>query len=169
MQLVIGRIVRPHGVRGEVVVDIRTDSPAERFVAGSVLATDPADAGPLRIDGVRPHQGRLLLTFEGVADRDVADHLRGVYLVVDSGSLPDPEDPDEFHDHQLVGLRAETPDGHALGEVLRVDHSPGSDLLVLRLADGREGLVPFVRAIVSEVDLPGGRVVMTPPEGLFDL
>jgi 16S rRNA processing protein RimM len=169
MQLVVGRIIRPHGVRGEVVVDIRTDSPAERFAAGSVLATDPAGAGPLTIDGVRPHQGRLLVTFEGVADRDVADHLRGVLLVVDSDNIPDPADPDEFHDHQLVGLRAETPEGEMLGEVLRIEHAPAADLLVLRLSDGREGLVPFVRAIVSEVDLPNGRVVMTPPNGLFDL
>ncbi len=169
MQLVVGRIIRPHGVRGEVVVNIHTDSPAERFAAGSVLATDPAGAGPLTIDGVRPHQGRLLVTFEGVADRDVADHLRGVYLVVDSDSIPDPDDPDEFHDHQLVGLRAETPEGETLGEVLRVEHAPAADLLVLRLADGREGLVPFVRAIVSEVDVRTGRVVMTPPDGLFDL
>jgi 16S rRNA processing protein RimM len=169
MQLVVGRILRPHGVRGEVVVDIHTDSPAERFAAGSVLATDPAGAGPLTIDGVRPHQGRLLVTFEGVADRDVADHLRGVLLVVDSDNIPDPADPDEFHDHQLVGLRAETPEGEMLGEVLRIEHAPAADLLVLRLSDGREGLVPFVRAIVSEVDLPNGRVVMTPPNGLFDL
>jgi 16S rRNA processing protein RimM len=169
MQLVIGRILRPHGVRGEVVVDIHTDSPAERFAVGSVLATDPAAAGPLTISELRPHQGRLLILFDGCADRDVADQLRGVELVVDSASIPDPEDPDEFNDHQLVGLWAEKPDGERLGEVIRVEHGPGSDLLVLRLADGRQGLVPFVRAIVPEVDIPAGRVVMTPPEGLFDL
>jgi 16S rRNA processing protein RimM len=169
MQLVIGRISRPHGVRGEVVVEIHTDSPAERFTVGSVLATDPAGAGPLTVSELRPHQGRLLILFDGYADRDVADQLRGVRLVVDSASIADPEDPDEFHDYQLVGLRAETPQGDVLGEVIRVEHAPASDLLVLRLPDGRQGLVPFVRAIVSEVDVSGGRVVMTPPEGLFDL
>jgi 16S rRNA processing protein RimM len=169
MQLVIGRILRPHGVRGEVVVDLHTDSPAERFAVGSVLATDPAAAGPLTISELRPHQGRLLIMFDGYADRDVADRLRGVYLVVESDTVADLDDPDEFHDFQLVGLRAETPDGELVGEVLRVEHAPASDLLVLRLADGRQGLVPFVRAIVPEVDVPGGRVVMTPPEGLFDL
>ena len=169
MQLVVGRIVRPHGVRGEVVVDIRTDSPAERFVVGSVLATDPTAAGPLTIDAVRPHQGKLLVTFEGFADRDVADRLRGVLLLIDSEDLDELTDPDEFHDHQLVGLRAETPDGEVLGEVTRIEHAPASDLLVLRLTDGRTGLVPFVQAIVGEVDLAGGKVVMTPPEGLFEL
>ena len=169
MQLVVGRIVRPHGVRGEVVVDIHTDSPAERFAVGSVLATDPAAAGPLTVDEVRPHLGRLLVTFEGFADRDVADHLRGVLLLVDSEDIGELTDPDEFHDHQLIGLRAETPAGDVLGEVVRVEHAPASDLLVLRLTDGRTGLVPFVRAIVGEVDLAAGRVVMTPPEGLFEL
>jgi 16S rRNA processing protein RimM len=169
VQLVVGRVIRPHGVRGEVVVAIHTDSPAERFAVGSVFATDPAAAGPLKIDAVRSHQGRLLVTFETFADRDVADRLRGVLLLVDSEDVADPEDPDEFNDYQLVGLRAESPDGAVLGEVVRIDHAPASDLLVLRLPDGRDGLVPFVKAIVPEVDVPGGRVVVTAPEGLFDL
>lgn len=169
MQLVVGQIVRPHGVRGELVVDVRTDEPELRYVVGSVLMTDPPAVGPLTVAAARPHQGRLLVTFEGVADRDVADGLRGVLLCVDSETIPPPADPDEFHDHQLVGLRAQTPDGHAVGVVVRVEHAPASDLLVLRLADGRTGLVPFVREMVPEVDLAGGRVVLTPPDGLFDL
>jgi 16S rRNA processing protein RimM len=169
VQLVVGRVIRPHGVRGEVVVEIHTDSPSERFVVGSVLATDPAAAGPLTIDQVRPHQGKLLVTFEGFADRDVSDRLRGVLLLVDADDIADPADPDEFNDFQLVGLSAQTPDGEVIGEVVRVEHAPASDLLVLRLPDGRPGLVPFVAAIVPEVDIKGGRVVVTPPEGLFDL
>jgi len=99
----------------------------------------------------------------------MADSLRGVLLCVDSADVPATDDPDEFHDHQLVGLAAVTPDGEALGEVVRVEHAPASELLVLRRPDGRTALVPFVKAIVPEVDLAGGRVVMTPPEGLFDL
>jgi len=169
MQLVIGRILRPHGVKGEVVVDVRTDSPDERYAVGAVLETDPAAAGPLTIAELRPHQGRLLVFFDGVADRDAADELRGVLLCVDSSTVPDPADPEEFHDHQLVGLRAESADGEPIGEVLRVDHAPASDLLVVRLTDGRTGLVPFVRAIVPTVDVAGGRVVLTPPDGLFDV
>jgi len=169
MQLVVGRIVRPHGVRGEVVVDVRTDSPDERYAAGAVFSTEPVAAGPLTVSELRPHQGRLLVTFEGIADRDIADSLRGVLLCVDSDSVPEPEDPDEFLDHQLVGLRAESPDGEVIGEVVRIDHGPGHDMLVVRLPDRREGLVPFVRAIVPTVDVAGGRVVLTPPDGLFDV
>ncbi len=173
MQLIVGRILRPHGVRGEVVVEVTTDDPEQRYEPGSVLATEPGSAGPLVIEGVRPHQGRLLVTFEGVEDREQADELRGVRLWVDSADLAPPEDPDEYHDFQLVGLaavdgRVETA-GDKLGEVVRVDHGPGHDMLVLRLVDGRQALVPFVRAIVPEVDVPGGRLVLTPPEGLLDL
>jgi 16S rRNA processing protein RimM len=156
-------------VRGEVVVEIHTDSPDERFAVGSVLDTDPANAGPLRISEVRPHQGRLLVLFDGYADRDVSDALRGVSLLVDSATVPDPTDPDEFHDHQLVGLRAVDGAGEPVGTVLRVEHAPGNDLLVVGRPDGRQALVPFVKAIVPEVDVPGGRVVLTPPEGLLEL
>jgi 16S rRNA processing protein RimM len=169
MQLVVGRIGRPHGVHGEVMVEVRTDSPEQRFAVGSVFETDPATAGPLTVETLRPHQGRLLITFAGYADRDTAERLRGVLLSVDSATVPEPEDPEEFNDHQLVGLRAELADGEHLGEVVSVDHAPASDLLIVRLLDGRTGLVPFVRAIVPEVDITGGRVVLTPPEGLFDV
>jgi len=169
MQLVVGRIGRPHGVRGEVVVDVRTDSPELRYAVGSVFTTDPSAAGPLTVETLRPHQGRYLVTFTGYADRDMADRLRGVLLCVDSSTVAPPEDPDEFNDHQLVGLRAELLDGEHVGEVVRIDHAPASDLLIVRLPDGRTGMVPFVRAIVAEVDVAGGRVVLTPPEGLFDV
>ena len=169
MELVVGRIIRPHGLRGEVVVDVRTDEPDRRYTLGSVLATDPADAGPLTVGAVRPHLGRLLVTFDEVPDRDAAETLRGVLLCVDSESVAEPDDPDEYHDHRLVGLRAESPAGEEIGEVVAIDHAPASDLLVVRRPDGRRALVPFVRAIVPEVDLAGGRVVLTPPDGLFDL
>ena len=168
MQLVVGRVIRPHGVRGEVVVDVRTDSPEQRYAVGTVFETDPTAAGPLTVEALRPHQGRYLVTFDGFADRDAADRLRGVLLCVDSATVPDPDDPDEFHDHQLVGLRVELADGEHLGEVVRIEHAPSSDLLIVRLLDGRTGMVPFVRAIVPEVDIASGRVVVAPPEGLFD-
>ena len=169
MQLVIGQIVRPHGVRGEVVVEVSTDNPATWYVAGSALATDPAPAGPLTIESVRPHQGRLIVAFDGVFDRDGAEALRGVRLCVDSADVAPSEDPDEFHDFQLVGLAAVDTAGQALGEVVGVEHGPAAELLVLRRPDGRRALVPFVKAIVPTVDLSARRVVLTPPEGLFDL
>jgi 16S rRNA processing protein RimM len=169
MLLTVGAIVRPHGIHGEVSVYVRTDEPDARFRPGAVLVTEPASAGPLTIETVRPHQGRLIITFAGVADRNAADALRGVELCVDSADLGDLADPDEFHDHQLVGLAAQTADGETVGEVIRVEHAPASDMLVLRLPTGKQALVPFVKAIVPEVDLPGRRVVLTPPDGLFDL
>jgi 16S rRNA processing protein RimM len=169
MQLVVGEIVRPHGVRGEVVVDVTTDEPEARYAIGTALATDPPDAGPLTVEAVRPHLGRLLVAFEGVPDRDAAQDLRGVKLCVDSADIPEPEDPDEFSDYQLVGLTAVARDGQRLGEVVRVDHGPAADLLVLRLPDGRDALVPFVKAIVPEVDLAERRIVLTPPGGLLEL
>ena len=169
MELVVGFIARPHGVRGEVVVDVSTDEPEARYAVGNALATDPPDAGPLTVESVRPHHGRLLVGFEGVEDRDAAEHLRGVKLCVDSADIAESADPDEFSDFQLIGLAAVDPDGQRLGEVVRVDHGPAADLLVLRLPDGREALVPFVKAIVPEVDVAGGRLVLTPPGGLLEL
>lgn len=187
MLLVVGMIIRAHGIRGEVLVDIRTDEPAERFAVGSVLITDStaarraqpvpadgatlpvADGATLTVESARPHQGRMLVVFDGVYDRSMAEDLRGVLLCVDSAEVPASEDPDEFSDHELIGLAAVDADGARLGEVVRIDHAPAHDLLVLRLTDGRTGLVPFVKAIVPDVDLGAGRLVLTPPEGLFDL
>jgi 16S rRNA processing protein RimM len=180
MLLVVGEIVRPHGVLGEVVVAVRTDEPTERFAPGSVLITDPGAALPALEDGwrpppsltvetARPHLGRLIVTFAGIHDRDLAEALRRVVLCVDSADLSAPADPDEFHDFQLVGLTAVDPAGEEIGEVVRIDHAPAADMLVLRRPDGRTTLVPFVTAMVPEVDLPGRRVVITPPEGLLDL
>jgi 16S rRNA processing protein RimM len=169
MLLTVGQIVRPHGIRGEVVVDVRTDEPEARFAAGTTLATENGGPPSLTVEAVRPHQGRLLVTFDGVYDRDLAERLRGVRLCVDSEQVPPPEDPDEFNDHQLVGLTAVTPAGELVGEVASIDHAPASDLLVLRRPDGRSALVPFVKAIVPEVDLAAGRLVVDPPAGLFDL
>jgi 16S rRNA processing protein RimM len=123
----------------------------------------------LTVAAARPHQGRLIVSFDGVADRDAADALRGVLLSVDTAGDDPPADPDEFGDHQLIGLAAVSVAGERLGEVASIDHAPAADLLVLRRPDGRTALVPFVRAIVPEVDLAGGRVLVDPPPGLLDL
>lgn len=165
----VGRIGRPHGIRGEVSVEVRTDSPDERFAEGSVLVTDPSERGPLTVTRLHWHSGRLLLSFDGVSDREGAEALRETMLVVDSDDLPPLADPDEYYDHQLVGLRAELPDGTELGTVEDVLHSPADDLLAVRRTDGEELLVPFVSVMVPTVDVPGGRVVVDPPDGLLDL
>jgi 16S rRNA processing protein RimM len=176
--LTVGRVMRPHGVRGEVVVELRTDDPEQRYAVGAALVAErsaPAEPGAvplpsvLTVEARRPHQGRLIVAFKDVSGRERAEALRGVLLRVDQAALPAPSDPDEFHDHQLVGLAAVTPTGEPVGVVVRVDHAPASDMLVLGRPGGRTALVPFVKAIVPEVDLAGGRVVVDPPPGLLDL
>jgi 16S rRNA processing protein RimM len=168
VQLVVGRIGRPHGIRGEVTVEVRTDDPGARFAPGSALATDPADRGPLVVAAVRWHSGRLLVGFAEVADRTAAERLRGTTLLVDSDDLPPTGDPDEFYDHELVGLAAVSVDGGRLGSVAEVRHTGAQDLLVIRRPAGDEVLVPFVAEIVPEVDVAGGRVVVDPPPGLIE-
>jgi 16S rRNA processing protein RimM len=173
MQLVVGRVARPHGIRGEVIVEVHTDDPDLRFATGSVLATEPAARGPLTISASRWHSGRLLVTFAGYADRDQAEDLRGTLLVIDSAEVA-PADPEEFHDYQLIGLDVLTRAGEPVGVVTDVLHQ-GQDLLVIRPPDdgaaGEQGevLVPFVAAIVPEVDVAAGRLVIDPPPGLLEL
>jgi 16S rRNA processing protein RimM len=123
----------------------------------------------LVVESVRWHQGRAIVQFEGVYERDVAEALRGVLLQVDSAGLTPPDDPDEFHDHQLIGLRVEALDGSALGTVDRIDHAPSSDLIVLKKPAGGTALIPFVNQMVPTVDLAGGRILVDLPEGLLDL
>ena len=170
--LVVGRILRPHGLRGELSVEVRTDDPEQRFAAGSVLGTDPAEAGPLTVAASRWHSGRLLVSFAGVADRTDAESLRGAWLTIAAADVPPPENPDEFHDHQLTGLSVVTVSGELVGTVTDVLHH-GQALLAVTPADGTsrrdEVLVPFVAAIAVEVDLAGGRLVIDPPPGLLDL
>lgn len=170
-EVLVGVVVRVHGLRGEVVVEPRTDDPRTRFTPGAVLqARYRRGGGPgaLTVTGARPHSGRWLVLFDGVTDRDAAGELRGVQLLLPISELTEPEDPEEFHVHQLTGLRAELTDGAEAGTVADVVHGPGGELLVVRRPAGHEVLVPFVGAIVTEVDLAGGRVVLDPPDGLLD-
>ena len=170
--VVVGRIGRPQGIRGEVTVEVRTDAPDERFAAGAVLLTDPPERGPLTVERARDHSGRLVVAFAGVADRTAAEQLRDTLLQVDVSTLAPLDDPDEFHDWQLRGLAARLPDGTPVGAVTDVLHLPHGDVLVVERSAGQGGstevLVPFVRAIVPEVDVAGGAVVLDPPPGLLD-
>jgi 16S rRNA processing protein RimM len=171
--VVVGRIGRPHGVRGLATVEVRTDDPDLRFAPGAELLTDPAKRGPLTVVDKRWHSGTLLLQLAGptgevYAAREAVDELRNTLLLVPVADLPEIEDPDSYYDHQLVGLAARLPDGTVLGEITAVRHE-AQDLLVLRRSEGGEALVPFVSAIVPTVDLAGGFVVVDPPEGLLDL
>jgi 16S rRNA processing protein RimM len=179
MRVIVGRAGRPHGIRGEVVIGVRTDEPDLRFAVGAAVdvSSSPdeageADAGPgqrLTIASKRWHSGQLLVSFAGITDRTVASELTGSWLSVDSSQLPDTDDPDEFRDHELIGLSVRTCAGDPVGVVTDVLHY-GQDLLVVRRADsqGEECLVPFVKAIVPEVDVRAGVVVIDPPPGLLD-
>ena len=100
MQLVVGRIGRPHGIRGEVSVQVRTDDPGRRFAAGTVLATEPAALGPLTVVSSRWHSGRLLVSFAGSTDRGHAESLTGAMLVVDSAEVGAPEDPEVLKQYE---------------------------------------------------------------------
>jgi len=166
MLLTVARIGRPHGLRGEVALDVRTDVPERRFVVGARFVTEPAAAGPLEVVGLRESQGRWYATFARATDRTAAEGLRGVELLVDADDDP-ADDDDGWYPHELVGLRAEHVDGRVLGELVGLEHLPAHDVLVLREPDGARTLVPFVEAIVPVVDVAGGRVVLDPPGGLL--
>ena len=179
MQVTVGRIGRAHGVRGDVVVGVRTDEPELRFAPGSRLDTDPVGVGPLTVAGCRWHSGDLLVRFAEIRDRDAAAELGGTWLMVDSDVLGALDDPDEFRDADLVGLNVRTVDGTVVGTVADVLHH-GQDVLAIdpAVAPGTAGpagaraeqiLIPFVKAIVPEVDIAGGVLVIDPPEGLLNL
>jgi len=171
IDVVVGRIGKPHGLRGEVTVDVRTDEPERRFAPGSTLRAEPppGSASSLRsltVAASRRHQSVLLVTFEELTDRTTAEGARGIVLHATIPAGASPDDPDEYYDHQLVGLAAYDVDGTALGSVVGLVHGGAQDLLRIDTPDGREALVPFVKALVPEVDVAGGRVVIADRPGL---
>ncbi|ATL69445.1 ribosome maturation factor RimM [Nocardia terpenica] len=172
MELVVGRVAKSHGVRGELVIEVRTDEPEQRFAPGALLRGRLPRAKALQeytIESVREHSGRLLVRLRGIDDRAAADALRGMVFLVDSADLPPSDDPDEFYDHELEGLTVRLADGGVVGEVTEVLHSAAGELLSVRAADdGREILIPFVTAIVPTVSIAARLVVIDPPEGLLD-
>ena len=181
MELVVGRVVKAHGISGELVVDVRTDDPQGRFFAGNRLRLRGSRTGPnsrsgtssstreVEVESARPHGARMLVRLAGVIDRDGADALRGNLFIVDSADLPPIDDPDEFYDHQLEGLTVRTVDNIAVGLVAEVLHTPAGELLSVRTAANTEVLVPFVAAIVTSVSLDSGVIEIDPPDGLLDL
>ncbi|MFE5855091.1 ribosome maturation factor RimM [Streptomyces sp. NPDC056500] len=168
MQLVVARIGRAHGIKGEVTVDVRTDEPEQRLAPGAVLATDPAGIGPLTIETGRVHSGRLLLRFAGVRDRTGAEALRNTLLIAEVDPEEQPDDPDEYYDHQLIDLDVVTVDGAEVGRITEISHLASQDLLIVEREDGSETMIPFVEEIVVEIDLEEQRAVIDPPPGLID-
>ncbi|MEV6550735.1 ribosome maturation factor RimM [Streptomyces sp. NPDC051597] len=168
MQLVVARIGRAHGIKGEVTVEVRTDEPELRLAPGAVLATDPASTGPLTIETGRVHSGRLLLRFEGVRDRTGAEALRNTLLIADVDPEERPEEDDEYYDHQLIDLDVVLTDGTEVGRITEISHLPSQDLFIVERPDGTEVMIPFVGEIVTEIDLDEQRAVIDPPPGLID-
>lgn len=163
MRVVVGRIGRAHGIRGDLSVDPRTDEPERRFAVGSsVLCRDRE----LTITASRPHSGKLLVTFAEVPDRTAAEQLHGALLEVEIDPDEVPEDDDAFYDHQLIGLAVQV-DGASRGRVLDVLHLPAHDTLLVEV-DGRRVQVPFVEALVPEVDLDAGTVTVVDRPGLLN-
>jgi 16S rRNA processing protein RimM len=165
IEVVVGVIGRAHGIRGDVTIDVRTDEPDRRFAVGEVLR---AEGGPRRftVAAARDHSGRLLVHFDELGDRTLAEAARGTVLVadVDPGELPDVED--EYYDRQLVGLSVRADDGTVIGTVTAVLHLPIQDTLEVQTADGVR-LVPFVSAVVTGVDLGAGELQLADVPGLL--
>ncbi|MGH3530495.1 MAG: ribosome maturation factor RimM [Mycobacterium sp.] len=171
MELIVGRVVKAHGVTGEVVVEVRTDDPEIRFAPGAVLRAKGSDdrQRDYVVEAARAHGERLLVRFDGVVDRDAADALRGSVFVIDSGDLPTIDEPDTYYDHQLEGLRVRTTGGRDVGTVVEVLHTAAGELLAVDRDQAGELLVPFVSAIVTSVSLDTRTVEIDPPEGLLEL
>jgi len=170
IDVLVGRIGKAHGLRGDVTINVHTDEPERRFAPGAVLDAEapPGSATKLRrltVASTRWHSGVLLARFEEIADRDAAEAARGILLHASVPADASPEDPDEFYDHQLIGLTAYDLEGAAIGEVTGLVHG-AQDLLAIRANDGRSTLVPFVKQLVPEVDVAGGRVVVADRPGL---
>jgi 16S rRNA processing protein RimM len=172
MELIVGRVVKAHGVTGEIVVEVRTDDPEIRFAPGAVLRARRSDERMRNyvIEAARAHGERLLVRLDGVADRDTADGLRGSLFLIDSDDLPPIEELDTYYDHQLEGLRVCTTAGRRIGTVADVLHTAAGELLAVKRDDqAGELLVPFVSAIVTSVSLEARTVEIDPPEGLLEL
>lgn len=167
MQLQVARIGKPHGIRGEVTVQVLTDAPEDRFVPGTEFVVEPASSGPLTVSSARWNKDILLLGFEEVADRNRAETLRGAKLFIETADL-DEDDDEGWYEHELVGLEARVGDT-VVGKVAALNTAPAQDLLMVTTPDGEEILIPFVEQIVPEVNIAEGYILLTPPDGLFEL
>ena len=169
-QLRVGRLTKAHGLKGAIKLELYTDDPERRFVPGAEFSLQVPESSPwhgrhLTLRELRWYNGHPVGFFEGVDDRTAAEGLVKAILWVEHVDEEAPED-DAWYDHQLVGL-AVMRDGVQVGEVVHVDHLPAQDLLIVK-AQGREVMVPFVSAIVPEVDIAAGTLTVTPPAGLFE-
>ena len=169
-QLRVGRLLKAHGLKGALKLELYTDDPARRFVPGAEFTLQVPESSPwhgksVTVRDYRVMNGSSVVFFDGVDDRTAAESLVRAILWIDQDQSEEPED-NAWYDHQLTGL-AVVRDGETIGQVRRVDHFPAQDLLVVAVGEN-EVMVPFVEAIVPTVDIEAGHVVVTPPAGLFE-
>ena len=167
MRLQVARIGKPHGIRGEVTVQLMTDDPDARFEPGTVFDVEAGPVQALTVEGARWNKEILLVAFVEIVDRNAAETVRGARLFIETEDL-DEDDDDTWYEHELVGLTARIGD-EVVGKVTGLRTNAAQDLLIIEDTDGEEVLVPFVEAIVPEIDPEAGHVLLTPPAGLFTL
>jgi 16S rRNA processing protein RimM len=167
--VLIARVVKARGIRGEVVCVLETDFP-ERFSSLKQVTVRLPDGRrlSLKIQSHWFHNERLILKFEGCDTMTAAQGLAGGRLVIAEGD-PQPLEDGRFFERQIIGSEAVTSGGKNLGRVTRVVRTGGTDLLVLAGDDGREHLIPFAAEICTGVDVGAKRITIDPPEGLLDL
>ena len=170
-QLRVGRLLKAHGLKGAIKLELYTDSPNERFVPGAVLELQVPQESPwfgktVTVTELRWYNQSPVIFLEGVTDRNIAETLIRAILLVHADVEELPKEADAWYDHQLVGLKVMR-EGVEVGVVARVDHFPAQDILAVTVGE-KEVLVPFVKAIVPEVNVEAGTVTVTPPNGLFE-
>jgi 16S rRNA processing protein RimM len=171
-KLRVGRLVKAHGLKGALKLELYTDSPDQRFRAGQELELQVPETSEwfgktVKVAELRFYNQSPVLFLEGIQDRSQAETLVKAILLIETDLEQLPEDPEAWYDHQLVGLAALVGE-EVVGKVIRVDHLPAQDLLAIETSNG-EVLVPFVKQIVPSVDIQKGQVVLTPPAGLFEI
>jgi 16S rRNA processing protein RimM len=165
MRLTVARIGKAHGLKGEVALDLRSDTPETRLTPGATFETEGGSVGQLTVVRARQQSGRWFVTFAEISDRNAAEDARGTELVIDAEAS---DEEGAWFIHELVGLRAERPDGSGVGEVVDLLDMPAHDVLVVREPSGHRAMIPFIEDFVPEVDIDGGRVIVTPPFGLLE-
>jgi len=167
----VGRLLKAHGLKGAIKLELYTDDPALRFVAGSVYTLQVPEESPwmgktVTLKELKWYNDQAVVFLEGIDDRDAAESLVKAILWVDEDHDSRPVEEDAWYDYQLIGLTVRR-NGLAVGTISRVDHFPSQDLLIVDTGDS-EVLVPFVKAIVTGVDIESGTMDIDPPIGLFE-
>ena len=170
-KLRVGRLLKAHGLKGAIKLELYTDSPNERFQPGTVLELQVPEDSPwfgksVKVTELRWYNSMPVVFLDGITDRNKAETLIRAILLVETDLAASPPEPEAWYDHQLVGLKVQR-EGSEIGEIARVDHFPAQDLLAIKTPSG-EVLLPFVKAFVPEVDVDAGKVTITPPGGLFE-